>query len=568
MKLFILLFSCISILSFSPVTTLAQATDKKYKEAVGYYSNGNYTQAMLHLAPLTQVQHKSSPISPYAHYYYTLAALEAKKLQEAYLMSRQLIERFPSWEKIDDAYYVHSITQFEKKSYAEALKTLRRVRNTHIIKDAQGLKQKYLNTITDLKTLKTLQQQFADDREVAYATIALIKSKFPTKENLQLADQLNTKFAITKTTSTPPAKAEKESKQTSKSRFDKGYLNVAVLLPFRLDQAGSSQHLRTTQYIIDYYQGLQLAQKQLAAEGIKVNLLAHDISNEPSHLENFYTADKNTPADLLIGPLYPKTYEKIVEYSRKNNVVVINPFATDGSLIDKNGNVFLAHPSMNLQASKMAEFTRKLGSDIHVAVYYGNSAKDSLMAVHYVNEIKSINGRILELSRIGHSAEEINQAITIDENKQPSQVILFSSNSGTGPALMNILSGRKLTDVKVISVGSAFNFQNNMAAYGHRLYIADADFADLNQPVIRQFQKKYFDATNTLPSVFSFQGYDQLLFFGRMLYRHQDKLVEGLGKKSNDKDYLLSGYDYSGNSRENKKIPILENRDGQWAQIN
>jgi len=567
MRLFILLFSCISIINLSSAHVQAQTAEKKYKEAVGYYKSRNYTKAMLHLAPLTQVQHQSS-LSPYAHYYYSLAALEEKKTQDAYLMSRQLIERFPSWEKIDEAYYVHGISQFEKRSYADALKTLSRIRNTHIIRNAQALKQRYLKEITDIKLLKNLQKQFPEDRELAHATISLIREKYPTKENIALSNQLITKFAGSKTANSPSVKTEKEPKVSSKSRFDKDYLNVSVILPFRLDQAGSSNHLRSSQYIIDYYQGLQLAQKQLAAEGIKINLFSYDVSNDNAKLQSFYNTDKNTLSDLLIGPLYPKTYEEIVDYSRKVKTYVVNPFATDGSLIEKNGNVFLAHPSMHLQATEMADFTRKLGSDLHVAVYYGTSVKDSIMAVQYVNDIKSKNGRILELKRIGQTAEEINQAITIDENTQPTQVILFSSSSGTGHALMNILSGRKLSDVKVISVASAFNFQNNMAAYGHRLYVADADYADLNQSVIRQFQKKYFDATNTLPSVFSYQGYDQLLFFGRMIHRHKGNLAEGLGKKSGENDYLLSGFDYSGNSRENKKFPILENRDGQWAQVN
>lgn len=568
MRLFTLLFSCISFLILNPANVQAQTSEKKYKEAVGLYTNGNFSQAMLHLAPLTQVQHQSSSLSPYAHYYYTLAAIKSKKNQEAYLMARQLIERFPSWEKKDEANYLLAITLFEKKSYAEAFKTLERLRNTHIIKDAAGLKQNYLKTITDLKVLKSLQQQFPEDRDLAMATITLIKTKYPTKDNLQFAGTLNTKFLGTQPETSKPQKTEKETKETTKGRFDKDYLNIAVLLPFRLDQAGSANHLRSSQYIIDYYQGLQLAQKQLAGEGIKINLMPYDISNEPSQLKSFYDADKENPTDLLIGPLYPKTYDEALNYNKRNKAYVLNPFATDGSLIEQSENVFLAHPSMNHQSSEMAKFVKTLQSGLNVAIYHGSSAKDSIMAYHFANELKSSNDRILEIKRIGQSAEEINNVMTIEENKQPTQVILFSSHSGTGPALMNILSGRKLGHIKVISVASAFNFQNNMAAFGNRLYVADPDYADLENQSIRQFQKKYFDATNTLPSTFSYQGYDQLLYFARMIFRHKDKLTDGLNKKSADKDYLLAGFDYSGNSRENKKFLILENQNGQWAKVN
>src|SRR5690606_2029470 len=151
-----------------------------------------------------------------------------------------------SWEKIDEAYYVHGISQFEKRSYADALKTLSRIRNTHIIRNAQALKQRYLKEITDIKLLKNLQKQFPEDRELAHATISLIREKYPTKENIALSNQLITKFAGSKTANSPSVKTEKEPKVSSKSRFDKDYLNVSVILPFRLDQAGSSNHLRSS----------------------------------------------------------------------------------------------------------------------------------------------------------------------------------------------------------------------------------------------------------------------------------------------------------------------------------
>lgn len=568
MRLLLLLIFCISSLNTHVVYGQFKSnSQKKYKEAVEYYHKGNYAQAISLLAPLTQAQQKSSSISPYAHYYYALAKINQQKFQDGYLMVRQLIDRFPSWDKIDEANYLLALTLFEKKAPAEALKVLSKISNNSVKRKIPSLKQHHLHRINDSKTLNSLYQQFPDDQEVAFAMLTAINTaKSPTKEQVALAKQITSKFG--KSTTSSANTQTTTNKDSDTKQVQKEHLNIAVLLPFRLDQTRSANHLKNTQYIIDYYSGLQLAQKQLAKEGIKVNLLPYDVINDTQQLENFYSNDKTNPSDLVIGPLYPKTYEEIVEYSKKSSAHVVSPFATDGNLIDKKGKVYLAHPSMQLQATEMAEFTTTLGGKLSVAVYYGNTTKDSSMAAQYVAHIKANKGEILELRKVGTNAEEINNAVSITEDKQPTYVALFSVSATTGPALMNILSGRKLGHLKVISVASAFNFQNNNAQYGQRLFIADPDFADLENPKIRQFQRTYFETTNTLPSVFSYQGYDQLLFFGRMIHRYQDKLEDGLDRHNNDKDYLLSGFDYSRGSRENKRFPILENHGGKWSQVN
>jgi len=63
--------------------------------------------------------------------------------------------------------------------------------------------------------------------------------------------------------------------------------------------------------------------------------------------------------------------------------------------------------------------------------------------------------------------------------------------------------------------------------------------------------------------VYSYQGYDQMLFFGRMLAKYQERMSEGLSLRTYEDDYLLTGFDYT-KTRENTVPSILTYEDKRW----
>ena len=133
---------------------------------------------------------------------------------------------------------------------------------------------------------------------------------------------------------------------------------------------------------------------------------------------------------------------------------------------------------------------------------------------------------------------------------------------------MEVATGRKLTTTPVIATSTSFNLQQSrLARFGSRLYLIDTDPVDRDKETIRQFQKNYFSKTNTFPSVYSYQGYDQLLFFARMLYKYKDKLSDGLqSRKYGEEEYLLAGFDYT-KANENQIMPVLKYNGSKWIPV-
>jgi ABC-type branched-subunit amino acid transport system substrate-binding protein len=539
--------------------------DSKFKAGVNDYKQGKYALAMEKLAPLTSVSATYS-YSEYAHYYYALAAYQNKKYKESRQMLLQLLSRFPSWNKLNEVYYLLGVNSLATNQWKDGIQYFQKVKDSSFAKDIQSEKQHYLGGISDLATLINIQKQNPEDRDVAVEVVQFIeKSPGSTQTDLFYSDQLVKQFKMS-SKEIEAAGLDRPKHEVSKkdNQWAKGYFNVAVLLPFRLDEFAVSKK-RSNQFAYDYYVGLQLAKAKLKTEGIEININAFDVGNDTKTMDAIADDKLFQQSDFVIGPLYQSSFDVAVSYTADANMYMLNPLSTDVTLLKKGENVYLAHPSISFQTQKAAQWMKTVAPVGGAVIYYGTTAKDSSMAFAYQAELKAKGLKILEMMKIHSDREWLESKVSSFETVKPGHFALFSSESGAGPTIMDVLAGRKLTNVPVIATSTSFNLQQSrLNRYGSRLYLIETDRVDREREQIRQFQKAYWNQTNSFPSVYSYQGYDHLLFFGRMLFKYKDKLKNGLEmRKYDEEDYLLSGFDYT-KSRENQVPPILKFNGSAW----
>jgi ABC-type branched-subunit amino acid transport system substrate-binding protein len=565
----ILVFLIISICLGLNNVTIAQTealNESKYKAAVSDLKQGRYNVAIEKFAPLTNTS-VQTPYSPYAHYYYALSAFQLKRYRESKQMLTQLLSRYPGWNKINDAYYLLGANNFATEQYKEGLGFLLRIKDSSFNKDVRGLKQAYFGEIRDLAKLKDIQKLYPDDRDLAVVLIqAIERSPSATKTDQMQADQLSAAFKVSGKEKTEVSEGAQKSIPKRENQWDKGFFNVSVLLPFRLEEFSTAKK-RTNQFAYDYYLGMIQAKQQLETEGIKVNLWAYDVSNDEKSMKTIIANKDFQQSDLIVGPLYPNTFEVAASFVSGTDLFMLNPLSTDANVIKHGENTFLAHPSIPFQVQKAAEWMRTAAPGPSLAIYYGSNAKDSIMAFTYANEFTSRGGKVLQMLKIIPDREWLENKVSSFETSKPSHVALFSSDGSSGSSLIEVLNGRKLTSTPVVATSASFNLQQSrLGRYGSRLYLIETDYVDREKENVREFQKAYWTQTNTFPSAYSYQGYDQLLFFGRMLSKHKDNLKKGLEMRRYDDDYLLSGFDFT-KSRENQISPLLKYSGTKWVPV-
>ncbi|MCF0050881.1 ABC transporter substrate-binding protein [Dyadobacter sp. LJ53] len=568
MKVIIVVIFILAGLSDAAFAQNIAQTESRYKSALADYKQGRYAAAMEKLSPLTSVNAKTT-YSAYAHYYYALSAYQLKRYKESRQMLLQLQSRYPGWNRVGDAHYLLGAIALEAGQLDEGLGYLAKIKDSSLAKDIFSLKQHYFGAITDLAKLKELQKQYADDRDIALTLVHFIEtSPSSTQTDFQVADQLQKQFKFSKKEKVAVAEeAPKRSVPKSEGQWTKGYYDVSVLLPFRLDEFSTAKR-RSNQFAYDYYLGLTMAKEQLAAEGVNVNLWAYDVGADAKAVQPIVDNKNFQQSDMVIGPLYPATFEATAGYFANANAVMLNPLSTDGNLLKVGSNIYLAHPSIAFQMQKAAQWMKTQAMGTTSAIYYGNTPKDSAMAFSYAGEWTSKGGKVMEMVKIQPNREWLETNIPAFETSKPSHVALFSTDGSSGPMLMEVLNGRKLISTPVLSTATSFSAQQSrLNRYASRLYLIDTDYVDREKDSIREFQKNYWNKTNTFPSVYSYQGYDQLLFFARMLAKHKDRFQDGLrSARLGEEEYLLSGFNFT-KSNENQITPVLKYNGSKWMPV-
>jgi tetratricopeptide (TPR) repeat protein len=564
------IISLILIVQLSLQTAFGQAvqSESRYRSAVADYKQGKYAAAMEKFSPLTSVN-VSTQYSAYSHYYYALSAYQLKRYKESKQMLVQLQSRYPGWNKINDVHYLLGAISFENGQINEGLEYLQKIKDSSFAKDIQALKQHYFASLNDLAKLKELQKKYSSDRDIALVLVQYIESSpSSTQTDMQIADQLEKQFKFSKKEKVAAAE-DKPKRSTPKSdgQWTKGYLDVSVMLPFRLDEFSTSKR-RSNQFAYDYYIGLTMAKEQLMIEGINVNLWAYDVSNDVKSAQAIIDNKNFQQSDIVIGPLYQGTFDATADYVSNASTIMLNPLSTDGNLLKSASNIYLGHPSITFQTQKAAQWMKTIAVGGSSAIFYGNTSKDSAMAFSYADEWKRNGGKVMSLVKMQSDREWMESNIPGYETVKPSHVALFASDASVGTALMEVLNGRKLTTLPVIATSTSFNLQNSrLSRYGSRLYLIDSDHVDRDKESIRQFQKNYWNKTSTFPSVYSYQAYDQLLFFARMLSKYKDKFISGLQtRKYGEEEFLLTGFDYT-KSNENQITPVLKYSGSKWIPI-
>jgi ABC-type branched-subunit amino acid transport system substrate-binding protein/predicted negative regulator of RcsB-dependent stress response len=524
----------------------------RYKKAVQLYADQKYFEAKELLLPLTNKNYNNS-IAPYAHYYYALAAFKLNKFYDARTILKQLLERFPDWRKMEDATYLYANVAFAENKPEEALQSLNRITSKAWRQDIENMEYLYLSKIKELSQLKNLYQKSPDNPVLAQLIVDHIqRNKNANREDLELSDQLTNQFNLGGNSG--------NNSRKSRNKDNDNAINVAVMLPFRLFEFDPNRTNRPNQYVYDLYAGMKLAQEKLASEQINLNLYAFDIERDVKHTSDVVGNRAFDKVDLIIGPLYPEVNKIANSFVKSNDAVQVHPLSNNLQLVNNEKSVFLATPSYEIQASKAIEYIVNEKRARSVAIYYGNTRKDSTFAYIY-------RDKALEKGLKVFAIRKYNNADNIDTKQKPDHVFISGSESNLGPKIITALDKKRI-NAPIVAISSAFDFEgSSLSIFNRDLYVIQLDYMDREKEEVKNFRSAYINSQNIAPSYYGYLGYDMLLFYGRMLKSGKNRLRSNLDSIEYTQGYTLDGFDYTNRSNENKIVPIIKYQDGKFIEV-
>jgi ABC-type branched-subunit amino acid transport system substrate-binding protein len=372
-----------------------------------------------------------------------------------------------------------------------------------------------------------------------------------------LAEKLQKQFKLNRNN-------REEAKTTTTVQKDS--YNVAVLFPFGVNQLNPASTSRNNQFALDMYEGIKLGRDKLAEEGIKVNLFAYDVANDANKALELVNSPELSSMDLLIGPLYAESYKVVSSFSRSRQIPLVNPISSNTRILQDNPYSFLVQTSPEVRAAKAAEYAAKNFRPNVALIFYGTNSEDSLMAYAYRDKVIETGGKVQVFKKMtspqfGTTLQGLNAGTV-------GHIFITTSNQSVATTMMSALAVAD-SKVPVITTPNILDFQMiGYEQYERRnVHFIYPDYVSMDNPEAKSFISRYITENNIIPSVYSYQGYDAMLFFGQMLNKYGSRFRDDLLRQPPVKGTALYGFHYAG-STANQYVPLLKFDQSRLVPVN
>jgi len=533
-----------------------QSWKEDYDKAKQVYQLQKYEVAMELFLPVTSPD-ASNPYAPYAQYYYSLSAYYAGKYTESRQMLLQLMNSYPNWNQINEAEYLLSAVYFELKKYRFAITMANEVDG---MSDAiTDLKKKQYVLIEPLDSLKKIQADYPNDKDLAEALFNRLQNSVPGTKDRMLYEYLAQEYKF-------------EIKSVELTFVKKASYHVAVLLPFNLKELVVDDPQRSNQYILDMYQGILAAVDSLKLKGVNVILHPYDTDKEVSKIQTILQYPEMRSVDLIIGPLHPALIPYVTEFAERNRIPVINPFSLNSKITENTTQVLLFQPALEAIAGTVSEFAKSQfvyrknvsGDDDkkpknEVIIFYTSDVKDSLLALYYRDSLLVKGFKVLQYVKVTKATMSAVTKVLSD-----SLALLRTSHifvSSADPALAsNVISGLEISRQYIPIVTKSEWLDINSQTFDQyerrKVYFIYPDFVEFYTPAYQHFKHAYTQRFNAYPSKYSVLGYEMMTLTGAFMKQYGTGHMYYLRKSKPVKGQYVPGFNYAARPY-NMYVPIL-----------
>ena len=292
-------------------------------------------------------------------------------------------------------------------------------------------------------------------------------------------------------------------------------LNIALLLPFRASEYDSisSKDIfkknRLANMVTDFYMGTEMAIDSIKSQGIDVNVHVYDTGKKGTNIQGIVNNNNLDNMDAIVGPFYS---DVAVTLSRKVNTPIIFPHYSSKQKSFSSSKLVKTAPSKELYASFLTEYLKENFNGETIFVVNDGTSKSKRHAANISASLKrheAINSIISLTPKEGYIKKE-----RFTDSMKPntkSWVILTSDNNVAVANALNSMIGLPegaSAQVFAVEKNKAYNKIDNYKLANINFTYVTNTFSDNEEPFIRNFNKKYLEKNNALPSDYSVRGFD------------------------------------------------------------
>lgn len=337
----------------------------------------------------------------------------------------------------------------------------------------------------------------------------------------------------------------------------KGSYDIAMMLPFNAHYSSSASIDKRSKLAVNFYSGAKMAMDALREEGINLQIEVLDTRGNENRINNFLATNQAVQtADAIIGPYRRVNVNKVAQWAKDKQTIVVSPFSASTNLTQENPNYLQVNPSIKMHCKAIMTHALKKYRPEDMVIVARDENDERNLANYLQVARREINSPLTPTSDTAAIAQYLVKEESADFHEMDLQTYVnpgrttvfivpsYKSETFVYALLRKLAIGKKANDrIIVYGLPTWQNFERIDFDYYENLnvHVSSGTFVDSYNPNVRLFKKKYFERFNTPPADEAVLGYDVTLYTGRMLQKYGTKFQYSV-EKEEDTSYLQSSF--------------------------
>ncbi len=303
-------------------------------------------------------------------------------------------------------------------------------------------------------------------------------------------------------------------------------LKVALLLPISVEGKTNSNYL-------ELYQGFLLGLDSVKVNhGYSVDVTLYNTDRDPKQIEEILSSKSFEDTQLIIGPVYESGLYPVIRHAEEHAVPVVSPLAhmqTDSDVL------FQMAPVEDAKYDKVRDM---LDRDKSVTLIYTDKTDKE-----FEREMLNLLGEYpYKTFRYKYSRDDDSSIGSLIHNQSDNVFIVMSSDEVEVDRIMASLTsayanltarGFQIPPYKVLGNArwNRFNNMDRTTWFKNNTTFVSTYHAKRDNEAIINFDKAYMKSFGTLPTLYSYRGFDAAMIFVLGMY--------------NDIEYDMAGKRYT-----------------------
>jgi LysM repeat protein/ABC-type branched-subunit amino acid transport system substrate-binding protein len=360
---------------------------------------------------------------------------------------------------------------------------------------------------------------------------------------------------------------------------------IALLLPFDLEQADSiltqdENSIKTANDFKSYdffqfYSGILLAADSLEKIGFRARINVFDADKEADTLKIKKAMRKIDlkGMDLIIGPVFAKSFDVASRFALKENVNIINPLSKRNKILAGNPHIYMVQSSEEAMAFGLASYITRHYQGSNVIICRNGLKEQASFAASFLRNLKkqdSLSG--LRIKEVNYAVESFAGLTKNLSSQKHNIVLLFSDSRSIVPNFVSLLNtANKNQDITLFGLPGWENLGIESEFLSRLDYHqVTPDFVDYNSAAVNQFVKQFRETYSTEPLIDNqaFLGFDIGWYFFQALMNYGPDFGPCL--RNFEIEGLQTNFSFPVESpnvgKQNSSYQIIELNDYKWVE--